>query len=140
MSFDGMSGRVELDEISDLKQSISAMNFMVQSSGTMRARRIGVYDAPSRRYSPAQNATVVWPGNVHAVPADLAASPPEQGFDTTWLLVGAGVSAVVVVAGVTILVRKRYAHLQAIMLQLFTEVSPVCTLVTRPRALPPSWK
>jgi hypothetical protein len=125
MSFDGMSGRVELDEHGDLKQSISAMSYVVQSGGTMRGTRIGGYDAPSRRYSPVQNGTLVWPGNVHAVPADLAASPTEQGFDTTWLLVGAGVSAVVVVAGVTILVRKRHAHLQAIMMQLFTEVSPV---------------
>ncbi len=49
MSFDGMSGRVELDEHGDLKQSISAMNYVVLSGGTMRGRRIGVYDAPNRR-------------------------------------------------------------------------------------------
>jgi hypothetical protein len=46
-----------------------------------------------------------------------------EPFRSTWILVGASVSAVTVVAGVTILVRKRHAHLQAIMLQLFTEVS-----------------
>jgi hypothetical protein len=57
------------------------------------------------------------------MPADAAVAVSD-GFDTTWILVGAGVSAVVVVAGVTILVRKRHAHLQAIMLQLFTEVPP----------------
>jgi hypothetical protein len=124
MSFDGMSGRVELDEHGDLKESISAMNYVVESGGTMRGRRIGVYDAPSRRYLPVHNSTVVWPGNVHAIPADMAALPADQGFDTKWILVGASVSAVVVVAGVTILVRKRQAHLQAIMLQLFTEVPP----------------
>jgi hypothetical protein len=123
-----------------MKESIRAMNYLLGSDGAMRGREIGVFSAPSGRYSPVQNNTLMWPGNVHAVPADMGALPTEQGFDTTWILVGAGVSAVVVVAGVTILVRKRYAHLQAIMLQLFTEVSPVCTLVTRPRALPPSWK
>jgi ABC-type branched-subunit amino acid transport system substrate-binding protein len=125
-SFEGKTGRVELDQNGDMKESISVMNYALES-GTMRGRRIGVYDALSHRYSPVQNGTMalVWPGNVHAIPADMAASPTEQGsFDTTWILVGAGVSAVVVVAVVTILVRKRHAHLQAIMLQLFTEVSP----------------
>jgi hypothetical protein len=121
-SFDGKTGRVELDESGDMKESISTMNY-VHESGVMCSRRIGFYDALSRRYAPVHNGTVVWPGNVHAVPADIAASPTDQGFDTVWLLVGAAVSAVVVVAGVTILVRKSYAHLQAIMLQLFTEVS-----------------
>jgi hypothetical protein len=38
MSFDGMSGRVELDEHGDLKESISAMNYVIQSGGTMRGR------------------------------------------------------------------------------------------------------
>jgi ABC-type branched-subunit amino acid transport system substrate-binding protein len=159
-SFDGKSGRVELDENGDIVQSINSMSYVLES-GTMRGRQIGVFDASSRRYLPVHNSTVVWPGNVHAIPADMATSPTEQGFDTTWILVGAGVSAVVVVAGVTILVRKGRAHLQAIMLQLFTEVSPVspvsprcvsilipirpaaspvCSLVTKPRALPPLWK
>jgi hypothetical protein len=75
LSFEGMSGRVELDEHGDLKESISAMNYVIQSGGTMRGRRIGVYDAPSRRYLPVHNSTVVWPGNVLATPADMAASP-----------------------------------------------------------------
>jgi hypothetical protein len=121
MSFDGMSGRVELDERGDLEESISAMNYVVQSGRTMRGRRIGVYDAPSRRYSPVQNNTVVWPGNVHAVPADRAASSTAQGFDTVWLLVGAGVTAVVVVSGLVLLIRRRHAHLQAIFMMLLTE-------------------
>jgi hypothetical protein len=121
MSFDGMSGRVELDEHGDLKESISAMNYVVQSGGSMRGRRIGVYDAPSRRYSPVQNATMVWPGNVHAVPADRAASSTTQGFDTVWLLVGAGATAAVVVSGLVVLIRRRHAHLQAIFMMLLTE-------------------
>jgi hypothetical protein len=121
MSFDGMSGRVELDERGDMKESISAMNYVVQSGGTMHGRRIGVYDAPSRRYSPVQNATVFWPGNVHTVPADMVASPIEQGFDTMWLLVGAGATAVVVMSGLVVAVRRKRAHLQAILTMLLTE-------------------
>jgi hypothetical protein len=110
-----------------MRESIGAMNYVLGSGGTMRGWHIGVYDALSRRYSPVHNGTMalVWPGNVLTTPADMAASPTAPGFDTKWILVGAGVSAVVVVAGVTLLVRKRHAHLQAIMLQLFTEVSPV---------------
>jgi hypothetical protein len=121
MSFDGMSGRVELDEHGDLEESISAMNYVAQSGGTMRGRRIGVYDAPSRRYSPVQNDTVVWPGNVHAVPADMAASSTAHGFDTVWLLLGAGATAVVVVSGLVVLIRRRHAHLQAVLMMLLTE-------------------
>jgi hypothetical protein len=121
MSFAGMSGRVELDEHGDLKESIGAMNYVVQSGGTMRGRRIGVYDAPSRRYLPVQNGTVVWPGNAHAVPADMAASSTAQGFDTVWLLVGAGATAAVVVSGLVVLIRRRHAHLQAVFMMLLTE-------------------
>jgi hypothetical protein len=121
MSFDGMSGRVELDEHGDLKESISAMNYVAQSGGSMRGRRIGVYDAPSRRYSPVQNDTLVWPGNVHAVPADMAASSTAHGFDTVWLLVGAGATAVVVMSGLVVMIRRKRAHLQAILMMLLTE-------------------
>ena len=124
MPFDGMSGRVELDEHGDLKyESINAMNYVLQSSGTMRGRRIGVYDVVSHRYLPLQNGTVVWPGNVHAIPADMAASPSEQGFDIVWLLVGAGATAVVVVSGLVVLVRRRRAQLQAILRMLLAETS-----------------
>jgi hypothetical protein len=120
-SFDGKTGRVELDEQGDLKESISTMNYVVQSGGPMLGRRIGVYDAPSRRYSPVQNVTVVWPGNVHVVPADMAASSTEQGFNTVWLLVGAGATAAVVVSGLVVLIRRRRAQLQAVLTMLLTE-------------------
>ena len=87
----------------------------------MRGRRIGVFDAPSRRYSLVPNATVVWPGNAHAIPADMAASPIEQGFGTVWLLMGAGATAAVVVSGLVVLIRRRHANLQAIFMMLLTE-------------------
>jgi acid phosphatase family membrane protein YuiD len=46
----------------------------------------------------------------------------DEGLSTNWILVGAAFAAVVVVGGLVILVRRKHAHLQAIMLMLFTEV------------------
>ncbi len=128
---------VKLDANGDSLLSYQAVNLVLEN-GALRGAVVGVFGASTQSYS-SNGLAIIWPGGLLSVPADAALAGAD-GFDTTWILVGAGVSAVAVVAGVTILVRKRHAHLQAIMLQLFTEVSPVCTLVTRPRALPPSWK
>jgi hypothetical protein len=52
----------------------------------------------------------------------------QEDRSTTWVLVGGGTSAVFVVgasAAAAVLVHKKYAHLQAIMVMLFTEVSPL---------------
>ena len=49
----------------------------------------------------------------------------QEGLSTTWILVGAAVAAVVVLGGLLVVVRKRHAHLQAIMLVVFTEVSAI---------------
>jgi hypothetical protein len=51
---------------------------------------------------------------VHAIPA--------QGFNTAWLLVGACATALVVTIGLVVVVRRRRAQLQAILLMLLTEV------------------
>jgi lysylphosphatidylglycerol synthetase-like protein (DUF2156 family) len=51
----------------------------------------------------------------------MAPSSTAQGFDTVWLLVGAGATAVVVVSGLVVLIRRRHAHLQAIFMMLLTE-------------------
>jgi hypothetical protein len=45
-----------------------------------------------------------------------------EGLSTSWVLVGGGGAAVVVVGCLFFVVRKRHAHLQAIMVMLFTEV------------------
>ena len=50
--------------------------------------------------------------------------PVEEGLSTNAVMAGAGAAAVVVVGGSVFLVHKRHAHLQAIMVMLFTEVSP----------------
>ena len=56
-----------------------------------------------------------------------------EGLSTSWIFAGASVASVLVVGGLWIFVRKKHAHLQAIMLMLFKEVtiqmpldSPMC--------------
>jgi hypothetical protein len=126
VSFDGMTGRVEIDENGDMKESIRAMNYLLESDGAMHGRQIGVC-APSGRYSPLESHTVVWPGGSGATPMDSAEPPggvaPPGGFNTAWVLVGAGAAAAMLVGGLAFLVRRRHAHLQAILSMLFTEVS-----------------
>ena len=68
-SFAGMTGRVELDEDGDMKESIRAMNYLLKSDEKqMHGSQIGVHDALSRRYSPLQNIEVIWPGGLRVVP------------------------------------------------------------------------
>ncbi len=45
----------------------------------------------------------------------------QEGLNTQWILAGAAATAVVVIGGLVILVRKRGAHLQAIMVMLVAE-------------------
>jgi hypothetical protein len=55
----------------------------------------------------------------------------KEGLSTNWILVGAGTAAVVVVGALALVVRKRHAHLQAILTMLLTEmgmlVFSICT-------------
>jgi hypothetical protein len=55
----------------------------------------------------------------------------KEGLSTTWTLVGAGAAAVLVVGALALVVRKRHAHLQAILTMLLTEVGmlvfSICT-------------
>jgi hypothetical protein len=58
----------------------------------------------------------------------------KAGLSSTWILVGAGATAVAIVGGLVLLVRKRHAHLQAVMAMLLTEmgmlVFAICTALT----------
>ncbi len=56
-----------------------------------------------------------------------------EGLSASWILAGAAGASVLVVGGVWIIVRKKHAHLQAIMLMLFTEVTMQKTLLSSPR-------
>jgi hypothetical protein len=48
----------------------------------------------------------------------------KERLSTNVVLAGAGGAALVLVAGIVIFVRKRHAHLQAILVSIFTEVPP----------------
>ena len=54
-----------------------------------------------------------------------------EGLSTSWILAGAGGASILVVGGLWIIVRKKHAHLQAIMLMLFTEVTMQIPLDSR---------
>jgi hypothetical protein len=131
VSFDGMTGRVELDANGDMKESISAVNYVLWKDGTIHGEQIGVADGLGHRFSPLGNGTMVWPGGAHVLPADSAEAQAEQGFNTAWLLLGASAAALVLMTGLVILVRKRHSHLQAILNMLLTEMSmlvlSICT-------------
>jgi hypothetical protein len=55
----------------------------------------------------------------------------KEGLSTTWILVGAGTTAAAIVTGLALVVRKRRARLQAILVMLLTEVGmlvfSICT-------------
>ena len=55
----------------------------------------------------------------------------KEGLSTSWILVGSSTAAVIVVSGLAIVVRKRHAHLEAILTMLLTEmgmlVFSICT-------------
>ncbi len=118
LSFEGATGLVKLDANGDLLLSYQAVN-LVLNNGALQQIVVGVFSAGTRSYS-SNGRAIVWPGGLLSVPADVAVA---DRFDTKWVLVGAGATAIVVVGGVAVVVRKRHAHLQAIMVLLFTEVA-----------------
>jgi hypothetical protein len=107
-----------------MKESIRAINFLLQSDGSMHGKRVGVYNAVDRQYTADPNRTIIWPGGTTSVPVDnwlVAAGAAE--FNTAWILVGAGSAAVVLVGGLLLFVRKRYRRLQHVLIMLVTEMA-----------------
>ena len=115
------------------------MNLLLKN-GTLQRIAVGVFRAETRSYS-SNGKTIIWPGGLFSAPSDVAVA---DAFDTTWILVGAGASALVLLGGMAVVVRKRRAQLEGVIQALFTEVSfrfnhPACssaTLVTRPQRAP----
>jgi hypothetical protein len=118
LSFEGATGLVKLDANGDSLLSYEVVNLALKN-GALQRIVVGVAGAGTRSYS-SNGMLIIWPGGLLSVPADVSVV---DAFDTKWVLVGAGATAIVVVGGVAVVVRKRHAHLQAIMLLLFTEVS-----------------
>ena len=66
--FDGMSGQITLDEHGDVRESVAAMNYVLQD-GKMKSSELGVCKPVlSREYR--VTAHPVWPGNATETPAD----------------------------------------------------------------------
>jgi hypothetical protein len=136
ISFGGMTGRVELDENGDMKESIQAVNYFIGKDGAMQSGIMGVFDG--HQYSAVRNSSVIWPGGAGTTPVDSAPAESASTFNTAWLLAAAGAVTFVVVGGLFAFVRKRHAHLQAIMMMLFTEARPPSRPFPRPRPCPSS--
>jgi ABC-type branched-subunit amino acid transport system substrate-binding protein len=123
-SFQGLGGGiVELDRDGDKKESIRVLNYVAHKDGSSVARRVGLYAAIKAEYTP-DDVTVIWPGGSTDIPS--TAPLENQGFNTAYLLGGAGAATVLTVTGLVVLVRKKglhLHHLQEILAMLFTEAS-----------------
>jgi hypothetical protein len=100
-SFDGMTGRVQIDEFGDMKESLRAMNYVLEDNGLMRGKQIGVYSALERQYSAGEQ-RVVWPGGSNVLPiswlsCEVGAYIVEQSFcqpcGAGWVSVGGTLTA-----------------------------------------------
>ncbi len=105
---------VKLDTNGDSLLSYQAVNLVLEN-GALRGAVVGVFGASTQSYS-SNGLAIIWPGGLLEVPSDTA-----EGFNTVWLLAGAGATAAVVVSGLVVLIRRRHAHLQAIFMMLLTE-------------------
>jgi hypothetical protein len=114
VSFEGATGLVKLDANGDSLLSYQAVNLVLEN-GALRGAVVGVFGASTQSYS-SNGRAIIWPGGLLEVPSDTA-----EGFNTVWLLAGAGATAAVVVSGLVVLIRRRHAHLQAIFMMLLTE-------------------
>lgn len=54
--------------------------------------------------------------------SSLPSEPVTEFGSSTWILIGAGIASILLVGAFGIIVRRRHAHLQAILAMLFTEV------------------
>jgi hypothetical protein len=63
----------------------------------------------------------------------------KEGLSTNSILAGAGTAAVVITGGLVVFVRKRHAHLQAIMVMLISEVQPHFATLKYQHTTRPGW-
>jgi len=116
VSFEGATGLVKLDANGYSLLSYHAVNLVLEN-GALRGAVVGVFGASTQSYS-SNGLAIIWPGGQLEVPSDTA-----EGFNTVWLLVGAGATALVVMIGIVVLVRRKHRQLQAILLMVLTEAS-----------------
>ena len=115
----------------EMKLSFGGRNVSMQQ--WRRGSNAYVADVPAEltqqpgRYELVVSASNAWSENGLATSCELMRRTItiKEGLSTTWILVGAGSTSVVVVGGLIIVVRKRHTHLHAIMAMLFTEVRTI---------------
>ena len=67
VSFEGMTGRVQLDSRGDMLASLAIQNTRRQQA-SMSSELVAVYDAIERKYRP--RAAIEWPGGTSMTPSD----------------------------------------------------------------------
>ena len=112
VSFDGVGGRVELDTNGDMKMSIQLVNY-VDETGLIRDVVVGTYDAALQQYVPSANRSIIWPGGSAAIPS-AALDTGDGNFSTTWILVGGGCGALLIIGpgGLIVFMKKKYKGLR----------------------------
>jgi len=121
ISFNGMTGRVELDENGDLKETIQARNYL-RVNDSMASVQIGVYYPVVQKYAP-NVVPVRWPGDTTDLPLALVIITPDDKDHTTQIALGASAAgSSVLIIGTLWYVKKRSTVLRAILAMVLTEI------------------
>jgi hypothetical protein len=129
ISFDGMTGRVELDENGDLKETIQARNYL-RANDSMVSVQIGVYYPVLQKYAP-NPVPVRWPGDTTDLPVALVVITSEDKDHTTQIALGASAAgSSVLIIGTVWYVKKRSTALRAILAMVLTEIVRLSITVT----------
>jgi hypothetical protein len=129
ISFDGMTGRVELDENGDLKETIQARNYL-RANDSMVSVQIGVYYPVLQKYAP-NPVLVRWPGDTTDLPVALVVITSEDKDHTTQIALGASAAgSSVLIIGTVWYVKKRSTALRAILAMVLTEIVRLSITVT----------
>jgi hypothetical protein len=127
VSFNGVGGRVELDTNGDMKLSIQLVNY-VDDDGLIRDVVVGTYDAALQQYVPSANRSIIWPGGSAAIPS-AALDTGDGNFSTTWLLVGGGCGALLIIGGLIVFMKKKYKGLEHILVMVVSEMSKLASTI-----------
>jgi hypothetical protein len=121
VSFDGMTGRVDLDEHGDMMQSVSIMNTKLNENGAIVQEAVGLFDGATQQMSPKFNFIApTWPGGATQTPIDSA--PTEEVFNTIWILIGCLLGAIILVLVLVLVLYKHSDRFKHFFLTLVFEV------------------
>jgi hypothetical protein len=132
VSFDGMTGRVDLDEHGDMMQSISIVNIKLGTNGVIVQEAVGLFDGATQQMSPTFKIIApTWPGGARETPIDSALT--EEAFNTVWILVGCLVGATLLVIMLVLVINKhseRFKHFfQMLVFEVGRQIATFCSEV-----------